>query len=405
MKTASPLVPYLIAATMLLGVNGAIAQATATPAPTPPPPASTAAQPLSGFWLTTPFPEFTLAAGEVGSIRLTLKNTGLPPQRTAVEVKGLPAGWTSTLQGGGHDVTAAIVNENDTQDLTLDVTPPASATTGTYKFEVDAHYGGNTAVLPLALTLSAKKPGGIALEPELPALRGTPTTTFSYRVKITNNSANDALFNLAADAPSGFQTTFKHGYDTAEITGVPIKAGANDTITLEVKANPGIAAGKYPIKLKVLAGSLSASTDLALEVTGSPAFALSGPQQRLSGEAVAGQATTFPFTLENTGSAPAHNVKFSASAPSDWTVSFDPNSLPGLDAGGNQQVNVKITPSDKAIAGDYVVAINANGDGVSQSAEFRVTVNTSTWWGIVGLIVIAVAVIILVLAVLRYGRR
>jgi uncharacterized membrane protein len=86
-------------------------------------------------------------------------------------------------------------------------------------------------------------------------------------------------------------------------------------------------------------------------------------------------------------------------------VSFDPNSLPGLDAGGNQQVNVKITPSDKAIAGDYVVAINANGDGVSQSAEFRVTVNTSTWWGIVGLIVIAVAVIILVLAVLRYGRR
>jgi len=42
---------------------------------------------------------------------------------------------------------------------------------------------------------------------------------------------------------------------------------------------------------------------------------------------------------------------------------------------------------------------------VSQSAAFRVTVNTSTWWGIVGLIVIAIAAIILVLAVLRYGRR
>jgi len=144
-------------------------------------------------------------------------------------------------------------------------------------------------------------------------------------VKISNNSANDALFNLAADVPPGFTTTFKHGYDTAEITGVPIKAGANDTVTLEVKANAGIAAGKYPIALKVLAGKLAASTELGLEITGSPTLSLSGPQQRLSGEATAGQATTFPFTIANTGSAPAQNVKFSASAPSDWTVSFEPD--------------------------------------------------------------------------------
>jgi uncharacterized repeat protein (TIGR01451 family) len=399
MKQMVRLVPYVLAA-ILVGAPAALAQ-TAPAAPAP----ATAPPPPTGFWLTTPYPEFTLAAGEEGSFSLTLRNSGLPPQRATIEVKDLPSGWTSDVKGGGHPVTAAMVARDDTQGLTLDVKPPADAKTGTYKFEVDAHYGDQTASLPLALTLSAQKPGGIKLEPELPALRGTPTTTFDYRVKITNDSAKDALFNLAADVPDGFQTTFKHGYDTAEITGVPIKAGNNDTITLEVKPNHGVAAGKYPITLKVLAGNLSASTNLGLEVTGSPDLSLAGPQQRLSGEAVAGEAATFPFTVSNTGSAPAQNIKFSSSAPSDWTVTFDPDNLAALPAGQDQQVQVKITPSSKAIAGDYVVNVSAAGDGTSESQQFRVTVNTSTWWGIVGLIVIAIAAIILVLAVLRYGRR
>ena len=76
---------------------------------------------------------------------------------------------------------------------------------------------------------------------------------------------------------------------------------------------------------------------------------------------------------------------------------------PALAKHGSDELRAEfLAPS---IAGDYVANINANGDGVSQSEEFRVTVNTSTIWGIVGLIVIAIAVIILVLAVLRYGRR
>jgi uncharacterized repeat protein (TIGR01451 family) len=395
--TARRLAAFLVGA-VLVSASPVFAQST-TPTQSAAPP------PTPGFFLTTPFPDFTIAAGETADIRLTLKNTGLPPQRTSVSVGGLPAGWTSSLKGNGHEITTAIVNENDTQDVDLSVTPPTTITGGTYKFEVDAHYGTQTATLPLSLTVNPEKPASIKLEPTLPALRGTPTTTFDYQVKITNQSSKDAMFNLAADAPSGFTTTFKHGYDTAEITGLPITAGNSDTITLEVKANPSIAAGQYPIVFKVQAGSLSASTPLGLEVTGQPQLALTGPQERLSGEATAGQASTFPFTVSNNGSAPAQNLKFSASAPSDWTVTFDPDSVPALDANGTQQVNVKITPSDKAIAGDYVVTVNANADGTSQSAEFRVTVNTSTIWGIVGLIVIAVAVIIIVLAVLRYGRR
>ena len=51
-----------------------------------------------------------------------------PVDRCAVNlgsILGRPAGWTAKLTGGGHPVTAAIVNENDTANLDLALTPPA----------------------------------------------------------------------------------------------------------------------------------------------------------------------------------------------------------------------------------------------------------------------------------------
>ena len=58
-----------------------------------------------------------------------------------------------------------------------------------------------------------------------------------------------------------------------------------------------------------------------------------------------------------------------------------------------------------AIAGDYMVTVRANGKDVAQQAGFRVAVKTSTLWGLVGLAIIVVAVIVLGLGIMRYGRR
>jgi uncharacterized membrane protein len=76
-----------------------------------------------------------------------------------------------------------------------------------------------------------------------------------------------------------------------------------------------------------------------------------------------------------------------------------------LPPNGTSEVAVKITPSERAIAGDYMVTVRAAGGNASESAQFRVTVNTSTVWGVAGLGVIALAALILGMAVLRYGRR
>ena len=64
-----------------------------------------------------------------------------------------------------------------------------------------------------------------------------------------------------------------------------------------------------------------------------------------------------------------------------------------------------ITPSDKAIAGDYVTAMTAKAKGETGNANFRVTVTTATVWGIAGVGIIGAALLIMVGAVARFGRR
>jgi uncharacterized membrane protein len=120
---------------------------------------------------------------------------------------------------------------------------------------------------------------------------------------------------------------------------------------------------------------------------------------------VAGRESSFTFTLVNTGTAPATDLELSATPPSGWTVAFEPQDVAQIAPNSTGEVNVKITPSEQAIAGDYMVSVRASNDAVSESVQFRVTVRTSTMWGAAGLGVIAVAALVLGGAVMRYGRR
>ena len=95
----------------------------------------------------------------------------------------------------------------------------------------------------------------------------------------------------------------------------------------------------------------------------------------------------------------------SGTVPGNWKVEFDPKTLPSVAPGDKKEVKVMVTPGDKAIAGDYVASFRANGRGETSSADFRVTVTTSTLWGIAGIGIIAIALLVLLGAVMRFGRR
>ncbi|HZD89691.1 MAG TPA: NEW3 domain-containing protein, partial [Pseudolabrys sp.] len=71
----------------------------------------------------------------------------------------------------------------------------------------------------------------------------------------------------------------------------------------------------------------------------------------------------------------------------------------------NKEVQATITPPSKAIAGDYATTLTAESHGQTGSENFRVTVTTSTMWGVAGVGIIGAALLIMVGAVARFGRR
>ncbi|MFQ6015104.1 MAG: NEW3 domain-containing protein [Anaerolineae bacterium] len=357
-----------------------------------------------GLTILTPYPAQVVGIGETVTFALTLRNTGPSPQIVRLEVQEAPHGWTATFRGGGQIIQAVYVEPASNASASLRLEPPEDVSGGTYRFVVVARGEGVEGELPIELTVKEKLPPKLKFDVELPTLKGTPTTTFRYDATLRNEGDEDLTVNLAADAPEGFRVSFR--LSGKEVTSLPLKANESKRLNIEVRPFAEIPAGEYPITVLAQGGEVQATIDLTAEVTGRPDLSVTAPDGRLSGRAYAGRETPLKIIVRNTGSAAARNVELSASEPPGWSVEFEPKQIAEIAAGEQVEVRARLRPAEKAVAGDYMVTIRARGEGgSSKSAEFRITVLTSTLWGVVGIALIAVAVVVVGLAVMRFGRR
>jgi len=358
---------------------------------------------VSELTVFTSYPSQVIALGETASIGLKLR-AGTVPQVVQLTMKQIPEGWTATFRGGGKIVKAVYVEPENEASVTLKLEPPADEAPGTYQFVVLAQGENAEAELPLELTVQEKLPPSLAFDVDLPTLKGKPSSTFRYSATLKNEGDEDLSVNLLADAPQGFTVTFK--LSGQEVTSLPLEANRSKRLSIEVRPFAEVAAGTYPITVRAQGDNAEATLSLTAEVTGEPDLTVTAPDGRLSGRAYAGDETPLKVIVRNTGSAPARAVKMSASEPAGWSVEFEPKQIDEIPAGEQVEVTAKIRPADKALAGDYIVTVRARPENSSSaSAEFRITVLTSTLWGVVGVALIAVAVGVVALAVLRFGRR
>ncbi len=378
----------------------------ATLAVTPPATAqNTPPADVKGLWITTDYPTLSLRAGEETKLNLAIVNYNLAPQRADIAVEGVPEGWNVELRGGGRPVAAAFIEHNNKASLELRFRVPADTKPGAYSIQVRAKAPDRALELPLRINVLEASATKITAEPKLPILRGTTKSSFDFKVNVKNESADDILANLTHNAPRGFQVTFKEGYGTQELTSIPLKAGDSKELSVDIKPSASSNAGKYPIAIEIGNEKAKATSQLTLDVTGQPTVSLSGENERLSGEVYAGRERRFNFVLRNSGTAEARNIELSSSPPSGWKVTFEPKSIPPIVPNGEQKFEAVVVPSEKAVTGDYMFAVRANGDGVSETANFRATVSTSTLWGAIGLGVIAASLLVLFGAFGRFGRR
>ena len=361
---------------------------------------------VTGLFLTTRYPDLTIRAGETTTIDLSLRNSNLPPQEIRLSVPQVASGWKATILGGGQPVESAMVATDSEEKLQLRLEPPAGTGPGNYGFVVEGRSDGSTLKRPITVTIGQELPAKLKLTTNFPALRGTATTSFKFKVTVVNDSGRDATINFSADVPKNFQVTFTEAYGTQQLTSIPIEAGKSKDIEAAVALPRDTPAGEYKLALHAKSEAASADLDLTITIIGQARLALAGEGGRLSGEAYAGQDSQLTVVAKNDGSETARDVEFSATAPEGWKTSFDPKELPELDAGKSQSIKVTLTPAGRAIAGDYQTTIRASSaGGQSESANFRITVLTSTVWGAVGIGVIAAALLVVVFAVARFGRR
>src|SRR3990172_9041891 len=346
------------------------------------------AAPASGFRglsLSTPYPAQTVRAGERVTLTLTVKNFGLSRQTVALRVAEAPRGWKAAIVGGGRPVAAVYAEPDQEVAVSLQLDPPAGAGTGSFRFLVVAQ--------------------GQTVTAELPVLRGPATSSFRYRLTLKNESDRDLLVNLEARTQKSFQVTFTPSFASQQVTSLPVKAGESKDIDTEVSLPREAPAGTYDIAVLAAAGEARAEIKLGLEITGRPDLTLTTPDGRLSGRAYANRATPFKLVVKNQGGAAARDVELSASEPTGWEVKFDLQRIDALQPNQQREVTAQIKPGPKAVTGDYIVTLRANAGDASSSADIRVSVYTSTLWGLIGILLVAVALGVVSLAVSRYGRR
>lgn len=363
-----------------------------------------------GISVSTSYPSLNVSEQQNGDMivyDLTVKNYNMAPGRVDLSVSGLPDGWQYQFVGGGGLVSAVFAEPDSPVSVKLWVIPTDNVQAGTYDFTVNAksREGDATYALPLTVMMGQKLPERLAVQSDNEGVEGTPGSDLSFQFTIHNNSAAESLIDLASEAPSGFSVKFTEQYGTKTINNVTIGAGGSSTIKATVTPPQGVSEGTYPVTVIAKAGSVSASASQTLTIKGQPQLSLTGENGILSFTANAGKAKNVKLEVTNDGTADAKDVKLSATTPSGWSATFTPETLDTVAAGATEEVTMEVKPSSQAITGDYQMTVRASSSTSTISQIFRTTIKTGSMLGVVSLLVIAIAVLILVVTMKKFGRR
>ena len=359
-----------------------------------------------GLDMHTDYPGMTAKAGENVMVNLEFDNSGAGCD-AALSVQSMPEGWDGYISGGGNRISQIHVpSGTNTATASFQVEIPADTADGTYQVVLAARASdsvNDTLTLTLDVNELEVSQGDISSEYQLQ--EGTAGTSFSFNGTLINNSAQEQSYSLSAEAPDGWQVSFKPSGETTQVASIQLEPGASQGLTIGVTPPNNVAAGEYTIACSAISGNEKLSMDLSVTVTEKYDLLLSTPDGRLSFDARANAESDVTLSVTNNSNVAIQNVNLTSTSPTDWNVSFDTPTIEQIDAGATVEVTAHVTPSKQALTGDYVVTMSAGSSQVSDSAEFRVAVKTSMVWGVVAVAVIAALLAGIGSMFRRYGRR
>ncbi len=358
------------------------------------------------------YPGVITAPGKEISMDLSFINRGRTDETLDVQVTQTPKGWKTKIKTYRYVVTGVHVPADDKKSLTFEALPEKEVPPGDYAFVVEAQTrdGRFKISQKINVTLAREQEGperdqGVKLTASYPVIRGPSDAAFEFSVEVDSRLDKEAIFDLFAQGPKGWDFNFKPAYETKFISSIRLKANQSQTIAVEVKPALNSPAGEYSINLRVSSGDAKTEANLTVILTGTYALDAGTSSGLLSLEARQGMPANVSFFVKNTGSAVNHDIKFMTFKPENWKVEFQPERIDQIEPNGLKQVEMIITPYEEALVGDYSIGIKVEGEKAAKALEFRTSVKASGAWGWIGIGII-VAVIAGLFGLFRaLGRR
>jgi uncharacterized membrane protein len=224
-------------------------------------------------------------------------------------------------------------------------------------------------------------------------------SAFEFEITLYYEGPEARTFDLDAELPEGWTGTFIGGYPETEISAFTVEPmKERETISFIVSPTEENipAPGEYLFTVSAFSGDLSDSVDLkVIVVTAAPQYLLYMSTATLQSEFSIrpDQPNHISVQLLNAQTGTVNDIVFSAEKPEGWDVIFTPSTIASLEYGVTQEIDVVVRPPAGTEAGDYPLVLKASGDQIDAEREYRMTVITSTAWGVAG-IIIAIAVIV-----------
>jgi len=337
-----------------------------------------------------------LPAGMVGeAYSATLEATGgATPYSWSVSADGWPAG--PSLNPATGEISGTPTEEG-TANFTVKVTDSASP--------------AQEATERLSIRINPIP--SVDIKATYPAVEGIAGANFEFEVELTyqGEPGGEARnFELVLTTSKGWSAYITPPYQKEnKIREITLQPGFTAGTKLKVTATspfwPLPEPGEYEITLEAISGEIKGATELTAVITAKYIMALAPAGELYNTTAKAGKDNYFSIEVGNLGTAAIDNIKFSSTKPTGWTMEFSPDKIESLPAFDSQTVEVNIKPPTETIAGDYQITVRVSGEQDSEKIDIRVTVETPTIWGWVGVGIILVVIAGLAYIFMRFSRR
>lgn len=381
------------------------------------------AAPLGPVSVSVPYTGVVIGAKGKAEVEVVLRNNTDTEKNLTLSVEGFKDdhGIEARLANdkwngyGLSEVRLGVGKSFDEVKAVIVLTPAKEAKPALYEGAlVVSVKDGEVVRIPLTAKYEAEEvlPVDKILETSCayPVLENPAGSSFSYEVKVENKGKEAVVTDFALSLPSGWSGAVSPRYEAGKkIQSLRMDGSKTETLMVTVNPPSSVEKGEYPLSFVAKAGDEESSLALKSVVTGTYKLSVLPDTQRLNFETVAGVEKTVTLYVWNEGSAPVQRVKFFASKPDNWEVSFNPESLPVVDpldkAGKPEQVKMTVKAPERTIPGDYQISLTASGDEANDKIVLRGTVNVSTAWGWAGISVIAAVLALLFGTFWKLKRR